>query len=103
MKAQRRFGLSLAWIRVTTVFLVDIVILVVASHCPESWQGPHRIAFWVGVGLAVLVTLLSLVTYHGLTVTSGLGHLAVGLVRGSGHGAGRRMHPGARLPAPIRA
>ncbi len=72
MKAQRRFGLSLAWSRVTTVFLVDIVILVVASHSPESWQGPHRIAFWVGVGLAVLVTLLSLVTHHGLTVTAGL-------------------------------
>ncbi len=72
MKAQRSFGLSLAWSRVTAVFLVDIVILVVASHCPESWQGEHRIAFWVGVGLAVLVTLLSLITHHGLTVTSGL-------------------------------
>ncbi|MGB8389055.1 type VII secretion protein EccE, partial [Mycobacterium sp.] len=72
MKAQRRFGLSLSWPRVTAVFLVDILILVVGSHCPESWQGPHRIAFWVGVGLAVLVTLLSLVTQHGLTVTSGL-------------------------------
>ncbi len=72
MKAQRSFGLSLAWSRVTAVFLVDMVILVVASHCPESWQGEHRIAFWVGVGLAVVVTLLSLVTHHGLTVTSGL-------------------------------
>jgi type VII secretion protein EccE len=72
MKAQRRFGLSLSWLRVTTVFLVDIVILLVASHCPESWQGEHRIAFWVGVGLAVIVTLLSLVTHHGLTLTSGL-------------------------------
>jgi type VII secretion protein EccE len=72
MKAQRRFGLSLAWSRVTAVFLVDIVIMVVASHCPESWQGQHRIAFWVGVGLAVVVTLLSLVNHHGLTVTSGL-------------------------------
>ncbi|BBX61504.1 ESX-5 secretion system protein EccE5 [Mycobacterium saskatchewanense] len=72
MKAQRSFGLSLAWSRVTAVFLVDILILVVASHCPESWQGEHRIAFWVGVGLAVLVTLLSLVTHHGLTVTAGL-------------------------------
>ncbi len=72
MKAQRSFGLSLAWSRVTAVFLVDIVILVVASHCPESWQGEHRIAFWVGVGLAVIVTLLSLVTHHGLTVTAGL-------------------------------
>ncbi|MGZ4530505.1 MAG: type VII secretion protein EccE, partial [Mycobacterium sp.] len=39
MKAQRRFGLSLSWPRVTAVFLVDIAILVVASHCPESWQG----------------------------------------------------------------
>ena len=72
MKAQRRFGLTLSWARVTAVFLVDIVILVVASHCPESWQGPHRIAFWVGVGLAALVALFSLVTYHGITVTSGL-------------------------------
>ena len=54
------------------VFLVDIVILLVASHCPESWQGEHHIAFWVGVGLAVIVTLLSLVTHHGLTLTSGL-------------------------------
>ena len=72
MTAQRRFGLSLSWPRVTAVFLVDILILLVASHCPDSWQGEHRIAFWVGVGLAVLVTLLSLVTHHGLTVTSGL-------------------------------
>lgn len=72
MKRQRRFGLSLSWPRLTTVFVVDVVIMVVASHCPESWQGTYRIAFWVGVGLAVLVTLLSLVTYHGLTVTSGL-------------------------------
>lgn len=48
MKAQRRFGLSLSWSRLTTVFLVDVVIMAVASHCPESWQGTYRIAFWVG-------------------------------------------------------
>ncbi|CPR06492.1 membrane protein [Mycobacterium bohemicum DSM 44277] len=72
MKAQRSFGLSLAWSRVTTVFLVDVLIMLVASHCPESWQGEHRIAFWVGVALAALVTVLSLVTHHGLTVTTGL-------------------------------
>lgn len=72
MKAQRRFGLSLSWPRLTTVFVIDVVIMVVASHCPESWQGTYRIAFWVGVALALVVTLLSLVTYHGLTVTSGL-------------------------------
>ncbi|ORW90419.1 type VII secretion protein EccE [Mycobacterium szulgai] len=72
MKAQRRFGLSLSWPRLTAVFLVDVLILVVASHCPESWQGENHVAWWVGVGLAVLVTLLSVVTYHGLTVTSGV-------------------------------
>lgn len=72
MKAQRKFGLSLSWPRVTAVFVADVVIMVVASHCPQSWQGTYHIAFWVGVALAVLVTLLSLVTYHGLTVTAGL-------------------------------
>ncbi|MGF2945258.1 type VII secretion protein EccE [Mycobacterium sp. Lab-001] len=72
MKAQRRFGLSLSWPRVTTVFVADIAILIVASHCPDSWQAEHHVAWWVGVGLAVLVTLLSLVTYHGITVISGL-------------------------------
>jgi type VII secretion protein EccE len=72
MKAQRRFGLSLTWPRVTAVFVADVVIMAVASHCPQSWQGQYHIAFWVGVALALLVTLLSLVTYHGLTVTSGL-------------------------------
>jgi type VII secretion protein EccE len=72
MKAEPSFGLSLSWPRVTAVFLVDIAILVVASHCPDSWQANHHIAWWVGVGLAVLVTLLSLVTWHGITVTSGL-------------------------------
>jgi ESX secretion system protein EccE len=72
MKAQHRFGLSLSWPRVTAVFLVDIVILLVASHCPASWQGDHHIAFWVGVGLAALITVFSLVTSHGLTAISGL-------------------------------
>ena len=72
MKAQRGFGLSLTWPRVTAVFLVDILIMVVASHCPESWQGDYRTAFWVGVGLAVVITLLSLVSHQGITVTAGL-------------------------------
>ena len=49
-----------------------IVILLIASHCPDSWQGDYRIAWWVGVGIAAMVTLLSLVTHHGLTVSSGL-------------------------------
>ncbi|WP_373138417.1 type VII secretion protein EccE [Mycobacterium marinum] len=72
MKAQRRFGLALSWARLTTVFVIDLLILIVASHCPDSWQGENRIAWWVGVGIAVLVTLLSVVTYRGITVTSGI-------------------------------
>ncbi|WP_204080439.1 type VII secretion protein EccE [Mycobacterium riyadhense] len=72
MKAQRRFGLSLSWPRVTAVFLVDVLILVAASHCPQSWQGDEHVAWWVGVAIAALVTLLSVVTYRGITVTSGV-------------------------------
>src|ERR1700754_4901693 len=72
MKAQRRFGLSLSWARVTVVFLVVVGILLIASHCPDSWQGNYHIAWWVGVGISVIIVLLSLVTHHGLTVTSGL-------------------------------
>lgn len=70
MKAQSRLGLALSWPRLTAVFLVDVIILVLASHAPQSWQGDNRIAWWVGVGIAVIVTLLSIVTYHGITFTS---------------------------------
>ncbi|GKU58488.1 type VII secretion protein EccE [Mycobacterium montefiorense] len=62
----------MSWARVTVVFLVVVAILLVASHCPDSWQGTHHIAWWVGVGISAIITLLSLVTHHGLTVTSGL-------------------------------
>lgn len=72
MKAQRSFGLALSWPRVTAVFLVDVLILAVASHCPDSWQADHHVAWWVGVGVAAVVTLLSVVSYHGITVISGL-------------------------------
>lgn len=70
MKAQRSLGLALSWPRLTAVFLVDILILLLASHSPQSWQGDHHVAFWVGVGLAVVITLISLVSYHGITLTS---------------------------------
>jgi type VII secretion protein EccE len=72
MKAQPKLGLDLSWPRVTTVFVVDILILLLAGHCPQSWQGDHHVAWWVGVGLAAVVTLLSLVSYHGITLTSAL-------------------------------
>ncbi|RFD25731.1 type VII secretion protein EccE5 [Mycobacterium uberis] len=72
MQAQRRLGLALPWPRVTTVFVVDIVVLVLASHIPESWQAGQHVAWWVGVGIAVVIMVLALVSYHGITLASGL-------------------------------
>jgi type VII secretion protein EccE len=70
MKAQREYGLNLSWARVTTVFLIDVALLVIASHLPDSWQAGRNLAFWVGVGLAVLLTIVALVTNGGVPVSS---------------------------------
>ena len=93
MKAQREYGLSLSWARVTTVFLIDVALLVIASHLPDSWQANH-VAFWVGVGLAVVVTVVALLTNGGVAIAS------APLVRRPG-GAHRRLHPGDRSPPSI--
>ncbi|MBV8294599.1 MAG: type VII secretion protein EccE, partial [Mycobacterium sp.] len=69
MKAQREYGLALSWPRVTVVFLIDVALLVIASRLPESWQAGHA-AFWVAVGLAVIVTVVALVTNGGVPVAS---------------------------------
>jgi len=69
VKAQREYGLALSWPRVTVVFLIDVALLVIASHCPASWQAGHA-AFWVGVGLAVIVTIVALVTNGGVPIAS---------------------------------
>jgi type VII secretion protein EccE len=69
MKAQREYGLALSWPRVTVVFLIDVALLVIASHCPASWQKGHA-AFWVGVALAVIVTIVALVTNGGVPIAS---------------------------------
>jgi type VII secretion protein EccE len=69
MKAQREYGLALSWPRVTVVFLIDVALLVIASHSPASRQAGHA-AFWVGVGLAVLVTIVALVTNGGVPIAS---------------------------------
>ncbi|WP_343602696.1 type VII secretion protein EccE [Mycobacterium sp.] len=69
MKAQRRFGLAVSWPRVTAVFLIDVAVLAVASHCPDTWQ-THHIAWWAGVGIAVLITVAALLSYRGIPVTS---------------------------------
>ncbi len=70
MKAQREYGLNLSWARVTTVFLIDVALLVIASHLPDAWQAGRNLAFWVGVGLAVLLTIVALLTNGGVPVSS---------------------------------
>jgi type VII secretion protein EccE len=69
MKSQFKFGLALSWPRITTVFLIDVALLAIASHCPAAWQTDH-VAFWVGVGLATVVTIAALLTYRGIPVAS---------------------------------
>ncbi len=69
MKAQRRLGLALSWPRLTAAFLVDVVILVVASHAPHV---APNVAWWVGVAVAVIVTAMMVVTHRGVTIASAL-------------------------------
>jgi type VII secretion protein EccE len=69
MKAQFPFGLAVSWPRITTVFLVDVALLAIASHCPDAWQAGHA-AFWVGVALATVVTIAAMLTYRGIPLAS---------------------------------
>jgi hypothetical protein len=43
MKAQRRLGLALSWPRITSAFLIDVAVLVLASHLPGA---PQTVARW---------------------------------------------------------
>ncbi|MBO0864069.1 MAG: type VII secretion protein EccE [Mycobacterium sp.] len=65
MKAQPGLALSLPWRRVTAVFLIDVAVLAIASHCPDAWQKNHA-AWWVGVGVAAVITIATLVTARGI-------------------------------------
>ena len=67
MKAQRRLGLALSWPRITAAFVADVAVLVLASHFPGA---PHNVAWWVGVGVAAVVTISMVFTYRGITVAS---------------------------------
>lgn len=69
MKAQRKLGLAVSWPRITAVFLIDVAILAIASHCPDAWYAGHA-AWWVGVGLAVVVTVVAMLTYRGFPLAS---------------------------------
>lgn len=69
MKAQHALGLNLSWTRVTAVFLIDVGILVLAGR----WPGDPKVAdyvWWTGVGLAVVVALIALLTYRRVPVST---------------------------------
>lgn len=69
MTARFWLGLTLSWARITTIFLVDVALLVIASHCPDARQTGHA-AWWVGVGVAALVTIAATVSYAGYPLAS---------------------------------
>jgi type VII secretion protein EccE len=69
MKAQRRLGLAPSWPRITSAFLIDVALLVLASHLPRV---PHTVAWWVGVAVAAVVTIAMVLTHRGITAASAL-------------------------------
>ncbi|MDT5354430.1 MAG: hypothetical protein QOJ56_2962 [Mycobacterium sp.] len=69
MKAQRRLGLALSWPRITSVFLTDVAVLVLASHLPGARE---TVALWYGIAVAAVVTAATVPTYRGITVASAL-------------------------------
>jgi len=69
MRAQHTFGLTLSWLRVTTVFLIDMAILAIARHWPDQLGSTAR-AWWPGVGLAALVTAAALITHRRMPLTT---------------------------------
>jgi type VII secretion protein EccE len=69
MNAQRRLGLVLSWPWITWAFLIDVAVLVLASHLPGA---PQTVAWWVGVAVAAVVTVAIVVTYRGITIASAL-------------------------------
>lgn len=68
MKAQRRLGLALSFRPLISAFLFDVVVLLLASHSPFA----PRTVWWVGVGIAAVVTIAMVITYRGITVASAL-------------------------------
>jgi type VII secretion protein EccE len=70
MKAEPRLGLALSWSRVTSAFLIDVAVLILASHSPIP--APPTVAWWVGVAVAAGVTIAAVPTYRGVTVASAL-------------------------------
>ncbi|ORW24712.1 type VII secretion protein EccE [Mycolicibacter nonchromogenicus] len=69
MRAQHSLGLDLSWLRVTTVFLIDIAILWVAGHWPPQLGTAER-AWWPAVGLAAVLTTAALITHRRVPLTA---------------------------------
>jgi type VII secretion protein EccE len=69
VKTQRALGIDRSWPRVTCVLLIDLAVLTVASRWPIPQ--PHaRYAWWAGISIAVLVTLLGLMTHQRTAVAA---------------------------------
>jgi type VII secretion protein EccE len=64
MKAHRRVGVVLSWPWLTTVSLIDVAVMVLASHLP--------VASWVGLAVVGAVTIASVFTYRGIKPISAL-------------------------------
>jgi type VII secretion protein EccE len=69
MKAEPRLGLTLSWPGITSAFLIDVAVLVVASHFPGV---PQNVAWWVGVAVAAVVTIATVLAYRRITLGSAL-------------------------------
>jgi type VII secretion protein EccE len=70
----RRLGLVLSWPWITSAFLIDVAVLILANHLPIP--APPTVAWWVGVAVAAMVTIAFLLTYRGITVGSTLARWA---------------------------
>jgi type VII secretion protein EccE len=69
VKTQRPLGIDRSWPRVTCVLLIDLAVLVVASRWPIP-APDARYAWWAGISIAVLVTLLGLMTHQRSAVAA---------------------------------
>jgi type VII secretion protein EccE len=69
MKAETRLGLTLSWPPITSAFLIDVAVLLVARHLPGV---PQNVAWWVGVAIAAVVTITVVLAYRTITLASAL-------------------------------
>ena len=109
MKAQRRLGLALSWPRITSVFVTDVAVLILASHFPGA---PQKVAWWVGVAVAAVVTIAMVSPTAGSRSPQrsqpwpgGRGicwPASAGLVHRPGGDTEPGMHARDRSPAPLR-